>query len=342
MNNESYEQLFNEVKELSYYLSNSEFEGWTNNMEALTHLLKSLKIQHVRSILLNAITTHSSFLLFLRKVRMEAAKSCITTLPTDHLDNFKLMDPNCIIDVSLQNQIILENAEVMENFLSDWKMDLISKTNAIREYEAGFQKLLKIRKLDSGESLLSIIDTEEHFPTWFSYNRSLVMYYALKQPKRNFKTFCVYFYGDPGVGKSRLSYDISKNLFPDVTPYYKTKGQWWDLFSNEMVIIWDDFRGDCYEAQELFRLCDRYDYKVQVKGGFMNFNSKVILFTSNINSVYLYRDTIGIPLERRLDIKYNIISYDAVTVKYVNCHSIDEGVINLDKDDFFRFIKEDK
>ena len=139
------------------------------------------------------------------------------------------------------------------------------------------------RKLDSGETLLSIMDNEEFFPTWCSYNRSLVMYNSLKQPKRNFKTFCVYFFGEPGVGKSRLAFDICKYLFPEVTPYYKTKGQWWDLFSNEVSVIWDDFRGDCYEAQELFKLCDRYDYKVQIKGGFMNFNSKIIIFTSNCN-----------------------------------------------------------
>ena len=37
------------------------------------------------------------------------------------------------------------------------------------------------RKLDAGQSLTSIMDSEEHFPTWCSYNRSLVMYNALKQ-----------------------------------------------------------------------------------------------------------------------------------------------------------------
>ena len=198
-----------------------------------------------------------------------------------------------------------------------------------------------MRKLDAGESLLSIMDNEEHFPTWCSYNRSLVMYNSLKQPKRNFKTFCIYFYGEPGVGKSRLAYDISMFLYPDVTPYYKTKGQWWDMFSNEMSVIWDDFRGDCYEAQELFKLCDRYDYKVQIKGGFMNFNSKLIIFTSNCDSVYLYRDTIGVPLERRLDVKYLINLYDGVNINYVDSRNVNEGVINLLREDFFRFLKED-
>ena len=69
------------------------------------------------------------------------------------------------------------------------------------------------------------MDKEEFFPTWCSYNRSLIMYNSLKQPKRNFKTF-LYFSGDPGVGKSRLAFDISKYISPDVTLYYKTKGQW--------------------------------------------------------------------------------------------------------------------
>ena len=197
------------------------------------------------------------------------------------------------------------------------------------------------RKLDSGVSLNTIMDSEEHFPTWCSYNRSLVMYNALKQPKRNFKTFCIYLYGDSGVGKSRLAFEICKKFSPDIHPYYKTKGMWWDLFNNEPCVIWDDYRGDCYEAQELFKLCDRYDYKVQIKGGFMNFNSKLIIFTSNVNSVYLYRDTIGVPFERRLDVKHNVLSFDGLLCKYNDCKTYNEEVINLQFEDYFNFIKED-
>ena len=97
------------------------------------------------------------------------------------------------------------------------------------------------------------------------------------------------------------------------------------MFSNEYIVIWDDFRGDCYEAQELFKLCDRYDYKVQIKGGFMNFNSKVIIFTNNADGVYLYRDTIGLPFERRIDCKFLINMYNGIDVKYTDVKNVNEG-----------------
>nr|XP_012562400.1 uncharacterized protein LOC105847387 [Hydra vulgaris] len=108
------------------------------------------------------------------------------------------------------------------------------------------------------------MNNEKYFPTWVSHHRALPLYVSMKQHKRNFKTLCIYLYGNSGTGKSRLALDLAKWYDPDKEPYYKTNGQWWDLYDYSDVVIWDDYRGDCYEPQELFKLCDRYDYKIQI------------------------------------------------------------------------------
>ena len=49
----------------------------------------------------------------------------------------------------------------------------------------------------------------------------------------------------------------------------------------------DDFYG-WIKYDELLKICDRYPYKVQVKGGFEEFKAKYIWITSNCDTDQLY------------------------------------------------------
>ena len=60
------------------------------------------------------------------------------------------------------------------------------------------------RKIDSGSSVESLADDENLFSTWVSHSRALNHYQMMKTEPRMFKSICVYFYGQPGCGKSRL------------------------------------------------------------------------------------------------------------------------------------------
>ena len=174
------------------------------------------------------------------------------------------------------------------------------------------------RKLDAGATVSSLADDEATFSTWVAHNRSLNTYKCMKMEPRMMKTICVYFYGQPGCGKSRLALDLCKYMYPDEIPFYKTKGIWWDLYNYEKAVIWDDFRGDCYEPQELFKLCDRYPYKVQVKGSFLNFKSDLVVFTSNICPMALYKDGKAEPLLRRLEVNWCVYNYNGEGISYCN------------------------
>nr|QNA42600.1 replicase protein [Circovirus sp.] len=91
---------------------------------------------------------------------------------------------------------------------------------------------------------------------------------------RDFKTHVIVLIGEPGSGKSKFAneYEGSK--------YWKPRGQWWDGYNGEDVVILDDFYG-WVPYDELLRICDRYPLKVQVKGAFVEFVSKTVIITSN-------------------------------------------------------------
>ncbi|AKO63006.1 replication-associated protein [Beak and feather disease virus] len=91
---------------------------------------------------------------------------------------------------------------------------------------------------------------------------------------RDFKTEVDVVYGPPGCGKSRWA-----NEQPG-TKFYKMRGEWWDGYDGEDIVIIDDFYG-WLPYCEMLRLMDRYPHKVPVKGAFVEFTSKRIIITSN-------------------------------------------------------------
>ncbi|ARO77516.1 rep protein [Circovirus pichong] len=103
------------------------------------------------------------------------------------------------------------------------------------------------------------------------------------QKPRDFKTELIVVTGPSGVGKSRYA-----NEYPG-TKFYKMKGEWWDGYSNEEVVVIDDFYG-WIPFCELLRLSDRYPHKVPVKGSYVEFNSKVIIITSNTHPETWYNE----------------------------------------------------
>nr|UVZ21334.2 replication-associated protein [Pigeon circovirus] len=94
------------------------------------------------------------------------------------------------------------------------------------------------------------------------------------QQPRDFKTEVIVITGPPGCGKSRWAAEYPGSKF------YKMKGEWWDGYDHQEVVIIDDFYG-WLPFCELLRVTDRYPHKVPVKGAFVEFTSRVIIVTSN-------------------------------------------------------------
>ncbi len=100
-------------------------------------------------------------------------------------------------------------------------------------------------------------------------------------------------YGKTGTGKSRYcfeQYDGSKAYW--VPP--PAKGTvWWGMYRCQDVCIFDDFHDGWFPLTMLLRLMDRYPVQVAPKGGQVPFNSKEMVFTSNVDPKKWYNNYKG-------------------------------------------------
>lgn len=95
--------------------------------------------------------------------------------------------------------------------------------------------------------------------------------------RRKEKT-CVHIYiGPPGCGKTTAAL---KEAGEDAYWYNSPNKIWWSGYSGTENVVLDDFHGN-YPFDEFKKLTDAYPHKVPVHGALQNFNSKLIVITSN-------------------------------------------------------------
>ena len=142
--------------------------------------------------------------------------------------------------------------------------------------------------IQSGDTSKRVL-AEKHPAVYIRYFRGIDNYLKLLHPiaPRDFKTEVFYYYGPPGTGKSRRALEEAKSIAPD-SIYYKPRGLWWDGYQQQKCVIIDDFYG-WIKYDELLKICDRYPYKVQVKGSMEEFKATHIWITSNIDTDVLYK-----------------------------------------------------
>lgn len=140
------------------------------------------------------------------------------------------------------------------------------------------------RKIDEGVPVMEIAEQDDYFPTYLQYRNGFKEYAAYKRQKNlqlNRDVPDVYVrLGPGGTGKTRWLDDTfgldGWRFAPD------NKGQWFDHCDERDVIVFDDVEAGQIPPLSLWkRLCDRYPFPVPVKGGFITWKPKVIVFTSN-------------------------------------------------------------
>nr|QJI53602.1 MAG: replication associated protein [Circoviridae sp.] len=153
-------------------------------------------------------------------------------------------------------------------------------------------------------NLKSVI--EAHPEQYIRYHRGIEKCFGFlaKRTKRDWRTEAIVYCGEAGSGKSRTANEIAKARGYEL--YYKPRGDWWDGYTGEEAIIIDDFYG-WLKFDDVLRICDRYPHQVPVKGGFVEFLGKLVIFTSNrkVRDWWRgewYNDFTYKALRRRLDI----------------------------------------
>jgi len=137
------------------------------------------------------------------------------------------------------------------------RTDLKEIANAIRSHE------------------LTITDIMFDYPDMYlKYSRSFEkMFNAVQEPRVTLPEVH-WRYGKAGTGKTRYVNDT----YGSINVFTKDNTIWWDGYSQQQVILIDDF-DNTIPFRVLLRILDRYTYQGQVKGGYVQVNSPFIYIT---------------------------------------------------------------
>lgn len=154
--------------------------------------------------------------------------------------------------------------------------------------------LLQVQEcLDKGYTDEQLVD--QFFSICSRNMRFFRDYRRIKAKQRSWKTEVIVLWGPTDVGKSRYCADN----YPGA--YWKSRGEWWDGYEGQEVVIIDEFYG-WLPYDLLLRLLDRYPLVLGTKGGFTTFLAKTVVLTSNKSPDKWYDSTRHnyAPLARRI------------------------------------------
>lgn len=125
----------------------------------------------------------------------------------------------------------------------------------------------------------SMSDVAKSHPVQFiKYSKGIMALKSLMHQPRKEKTVVHWYYGPTGTGKSHRAREVATAAG---SWYYKDPTtKWWDGYDQQQVVIVEDYRRDFCTFASLLRLLDEYELKVEYKGGYVDFNSKIIIFTT--------------------------------------------------------------
>lgn len=126
---------------------------------------------------------------------------------------------------------------------------------------------------------------QEHPGTWVRYEKGLKSLDAMLNSVPRDSTWeamdCRWYFGDPGTGKTlRVMKDFKEKGIYMKNPNNK----WWDGYDPHIhnVILIDDYRNNKdLPYDELLRICQPYELRVELKGSTIHIQSTIIIITSN-------------------------------------------------------------
>jgi hypothetical protein len=123
----------------------------------------------------------------------------------------------------------------------------------------------------------------EHFGTWCRNYRAIREFKRMRM-EQTVKTWDMensWYWGEAGAGKTLAVH----NAEPDL--YCKISGKWFDGYKGQEAVLIDDFTGDM-DLSLFLQMLDRFQIRVEVKGGTVPFLAKRVYVTSNLSPEECY------------------------------------------------------
>lgn len=111
-------------------------------------------------------------------------------------------------------------------------------------------------------------------------------YLTYNEEGRDWKPEVFWIFGPSGCGKSRQA----RELCIDDCYVKSSANKWWDGYDNHENVIIDDFRDAWWDLTYLLNLIDRYEFRIETKGGMRQFRARRIVITAPKHPQEYYRN----------------------------------------------------
>lgn len=160
--------------------------------------------------------------------------------------------------------------------------------------------------LINGANLRNII-TETSSCQSITYAQKWLTYFEKPRCGKPTITWC---HGPTETGKSRYAFHAFEGLDYFVA---NETNKWWDGYDGHKYVIIDDMRSNFATYHQLLRLLDRYECKIEYKGGYRQFVATNIIITCSRGPECMYPNISNkSELVRRID---NIIQFPRPNMK---------------------------
>ncbi|AGA18423.1 hypothetical protein [uncultured marine virus] len=176
---------------------------------------------------------------------------------------------------------------------------------------------------------------EEHPSQFVRYHRGFAALRTQLSVKRDWKTYVLWAHGPTGVGKSGFAHAYATHLHEarGWTTYVKNPdtGKWWDGYETQEIIIIDDWRPSMCTFASMLRMLDRYEHRVETKGGMAQFAPKIIIITTPKDAAASWSNI----TEERMDqllrrINESWTSTEAIENCSTFCSKVSQVIMNWD------------
>lgn len=121
-------------------------------------------------------------------------------------------------------------------------------------------------------------DIANEYPgQWIRFGRGISSLSKVISGQRKEKTEVTILWGPTGVGKSHRANEELPNA------YWYTLNGWWDGYDCHEEVIMEEIALRDINRREILMLCDKFPYKVNMKGSSCEFVAKKMIITTNDN-----------------------------------------------------------